>query len=369
MEHGDPHLDPLVIEAAQLLGPLDKCNAKDVSFVSDLVNHFHKKKLTPNRAYWLKRMAAKYFPEFKAKWDLSLFKNAPAPETVPSHAAPEIIELPGVYKLLKTAKANGLKNPKIKISLLDKHGDPSSPFVLALTGAKSSKPEHIVLTNGKGWDEPGKEFYGWITPTGEWIGANKISDAEKKSNVKAALIAIASNPAAVAFTHGKLTGHCCFCSKPLDTKESVGAGYGPICAGKYGLPWGSSTAAKYVEKKESLLNDLIDAGKYGSPEKPLAKVAADIKAMQDQLMMTPAQSAAAKEKLAALNDVYAKQMAKFDKTQEGLAHEPVAKHDKWQKKDLAQMEPLVPEEKKPLPQVNIDPAPAPAPRKKTDYLF
>lgn len=31
---------------------------------------------------------------------------------------------------------------------------------------------------------------------------------------------------------------CCFCGRDLDTAESISVGYGPICAAKYGLPWG-----------------------------------------------------------------------------------------------------------------------------------
>lgn len=44
--------------------------------------------------------------------------------------------------------------------------------------------------------------------------------------------------------------HCCFCGQELVTTESVTAGYGPICASKYGLPWGE------VPKEEMKLEDL-----------------------------------------------------------------------------------------------------------------
>lgn len=47
---------------------------------------------------------------------------------------------------------------------------------------------------------------------------------------------MASAEEAAAF--GELVGRCCFCSTPIDTPESTAAGYGPVCAGKYGLPWG-----------------------------------------------------------------------------------------------------------------------------------
>lgn len=41
-----------------------------------------------------------------------------------------------------------------------------------------------------------------------------------------------------AAAFGEMTGHCCFCNTAIDTPESVAVGYGPICAGKFGLPWG-----------------------------------------------------------------------------------------------------------------------------------
>lgn len=41
---------------------------------------------------------------------------------------------------------------------------------------------------------------------------------------------------------GHATGRCCFCGRDLTDERSAehkgGAGYGPVCAAKYGLPWG-----------------------------------------------------------------------------------------------------------------------------------
>lgn len=53
----------------------------------------------------------------------------------------------------------------------------------------------------------------------------KLSEATKATSEQAA-----------AF--GKLVGRCCFCSHAIDTPESTAVGYGPVCAAKYGLPWG-----------------------------------------------------------------------------------------------------------------------------------
>lgn len=40
---------------------------------------------------------------------------------------------------------------------------------------------------------------------------------------------------------GKKYINCCFCGIDLSTNESRFAGYGPICASKWGLPWGETT--------------------------------------------------------------------------------------------------------------------------------
>lgn len=52
----------------------------------------------------------------------------------------------------------------------------------------------------------------------------------------------AADPVRVASEHGRLTGRCCFCNKALEDERSTAVGYGRICAGHYGLPWGNRPA-------------------------------------------------------------------------------------------------------------------------------
>ena len=56
--------------------------------------------------------------------------------------------------------------------------------------------------------------------------------------VMAQVRAACENPAKIAAQYGHDTGNCSFCSKELTDNRSLSVGYGPICAGKYGLPWG-----------------------------------------------------------------------------------------------------------------------------------
>lgn len=59
-------------------------------------------------------------------------------------------------------------------------------------------------------------------------------------------------PLAMAVKFGKQMGRCCFCGIELTTPESVTAGYGPICADKWGLPWGhvDPAIAEYQQENQ-----------------------------------------------------------------------------------------------------------------------
>lgn len=63
-----------------------------------------------------------------------------------------------------------------------------------------------------------------------------------------------ADPEGEAVRAGKLSGHCSFCKSPLSTPESVSAGYGPVCAKHWGLPWGhKSHTATLSPTQEALL--------------------------------------------------------------------------------------------------------------------
>jgi len=70
---------------------------------------------------------------------------------------------------------------------------------------------------------------------------NIILRDEVAPEVALAIAAVAADPAAAIVRHGHLTGKCSFCCRPLTDGGSIAHGYGEICAGKYGLPWNSTT--------------------------------------------------------------------------------------------------------------------------------
>lgn len=49
-----------------------------------------------------------------------------------------------------------------------------------------------------------------------------------------------ADPIRSAQSYAELTGDCCFCGRFLTDPRSVTVGYGPVCADRFALPWGTS---------------------------------------------------------------------------------------------------------------------------------
>jgi len=77
------------------------------------------------------------------------------------------------------------------------------------------------------------------TSGGEYLG--KVAEGrffatrEATDEHKAALLAIAADPAGEAVRYGRETGSCCCCGRELTDPVSIKAGIGPICAEKWGF--------------------------------------------------------------------------------------------------------------------------------------
>lgn len=78
-------------------------------------------------------------------------------------------------------------------------------------------------------------------------GRIKISDqlfhpsanlGHKRAELVSILTGLCINPVRIAQLYGKATGRCCFCGLDLTDPRSVVVGYGPICAERWGFPWG-----------------------------------------------------------------------------------------------------------------------------------
>lgn len=133
--------------------------------------------------------------------------------------------LSGIVTLFVAARAN-LRYPRITF------GD----FTLALIH-RGPNAGGINITDGRRY--PDNTWYGRIDRDGELIASRNMTD-----EIRASVHTFAANPDNFAAAHGHTTGACCFCNRTLTDDRSTSVGYGPICAGHYGLAWGTREGAQ-----------------------------------------------------------------------------------------------------------------------------
>lgn len=121
-----------------------------------------------------------------------------------------VVNVSGLEEAFNKAAKSGLKRPKLRVGELR--------FSLAKPDSKN--PGAIYVK--------GNEYLGKVAG-GKFVRAYACTP-EMESEVLEALL----DPKAAAIRHGRLTGCCAVCSRPLTNKESVELGIGPICASKMG---------------------------------------------------------------------------------------------------------------------------------------
>lgn len=161
---------------------------------------------SPAQSFWLHRLAT---PEAK-----------PAPKNQVE------IDTSGIADLLAASEAN-LKFPKFIIS------SPDGKTEIKVAKASARSKFHGAFTVAS--PVFGEGFFGTLRD-GKFTPARQATD-----DVIKLVIDFAADPAGVAAAHGHRTGACCFCSKELSTPESTAAGFGPVCAKNFGLPWGNKS--------------------------------------------------------------------------------------------------------------------------------
>jgi hypothetical protein len=169
------------------------------------------------------------------KWVVVLvadYDNRPAPV-----ARWEPIMLPHIAIMIERAKEK-LKGPR-----------------LTLQGV-SIKVMHPMAGRGRGgrtwvWGPKPGDSWGELEADGRWVPPTTCP-----KEIVELLIQFNADPAGVAKLHGTSTGCCCFCARELTTAESVSVGYGPICADRFGLPWGPTVVATQIEKARRLADKI-----------------------------------------------------------------------------------------------------------------
>lgn len=197
------------LKAAIAAGKLPE---KDLKFANSLIENSQYRPLSIEQARWLGILVDRTRP--------------PPPEKV-------IGDFSGVYALFERA-AKHLKHPKIRLLLGD------APVTLYVAGERSRMPGvvNVVKTPPDAVDYGSQVWLGRVAKDGKWAPARNLSKEDEKETTKL-LKELAKNPEVVAANYGRLTGRCCFCYKSLADERSTQVGYGPVCASRYGLKWGT----------------------------------------------------------------------------------------------------------------------------------
>lgn len=145
----------------------------------------------------------------------------------PGTTEPVVLDFARIADLFERAGSgeNGRPLKRPKISLQTPEG---KPVRLAVAGERSRYCGDIHVSEA-GY---GSTYYGRIDRAGRFHGR------PGSESILDTLRAFSADPIGHAIAHGRLTGNCCFCELPLTDDRSVVAGYGPVCASNWGLPWG-----------------------------------------------------------------------------------------------------------------------------------
>lgn len=187
-----------------------------------------------------------YLSEKQAHWVGRLLDRCDAAAARQERSVENIFDGTKLRDLFVKASSN-LKFPSIKIQLPE---DPQIHIHFYRAGALSKTPGWILITNGKQW--PHRALLGSIN-----IGGEGELRKTLRPEVKVAILKIANDPINQAKVSGIRFSHCCFCGLELTNSISLYHGYGPICAGKWGLPWEGEVKEEDKKKEEKHI-ELVD---------------------------------------------------------------------------------------------------------------
>ena len=198
----------------QTLIKLNMVAKADLQFSTDLAHNQDSRGLTSKQLYWVNE----------------LIKRALNPKVVLLPVS-DTVDCDKIFKFFEVAGAH-LKTPRIWLQT-----GSGLEIRFSIMGQTSRTPGYIAIS-GKGIGQ----FYGSIGTDKKLFFARK--GKAYAVEIEKLIKEFNADPAAVAAAYGKLNNKCCFCSLPLSTPESMGAGYGEICAEHYGLPYGIKTVTK-----------------------------------------------------------------------------------------------------------------------------
>jgi hypothetical protein len=104
----------------------------------------------------------------------------------------------------------------------------------------------IVRKQPQPQPQPQQRLYiGKLAPNGVFLATRTCP-----IDALVALCRLNAAPTEAARLYSHQTGNCSYCGKRLDNAASVAVGYGPICAEKYGLPYGEAHVPNEAEEEQ-----------------------------------------------------------------------------------------------------------------------
>lgn len=172
-------------------------------------------------------LVAKSYGRKGLSWDQMTWVHILAIEHLKKQEEPatEAIRFPGILSLFANTQGK-LKFPKLSFVTEDGTG-----VVLQKAGERSRYPGNLHVSDGGPFGN--NRYFGRIDTDGVFHeGRDCTGDILKLLEI------VSKDPVGAARAYGHLTGCCCFCRQELTDERSTTVGYGPVCAKKWGLPWG-----------------------------------------------------------------------------------------------------------------------------------
>lgn len=209
MDRFQSNLDAL--EHLATLQSTDKLLGNDKVFAKSLLEFFtNDLNLSRNQWYWVNTLSQRYT----------------AIEPIYGSFNPILV-------MFRLAQSKGLKRPRIRLLSSD-----AEPIYFELWFRPGEKDEKVVEIMRGGWQGHGRrQFAGWI----HHDSIVPFRAERLTVGMRNVLQDLALDPQGVAKAMAQRLSACMYCGQRLSDPESKERGYGPVCAGNWGQPWGKST--------------------------------------------------------------------------------------------------------------------------------
>lgn len=175
-------------------------------FARSLISQFEKKgSLSAKQWHWVDKLASEKKPQRDR------------------HGLSNINFANGVLQLMAEAQGSGLKRPRLTVG--------THRFSVAPLDGKNAGYVYVTTQGGT--------YLGKVSRDGRYFPAPVLQKFEADELMRISQLSLEELKQEMVL-QGKRSSHCCFCSTTITTNESLAVGYGPVCADRFGLPWGGA---------------------------------------------------------------------------------------------------------------------------------